>query len=446
MKKSSLLILVFGILSTLLMACSGGASGSGEGEASESQVIGSDEENATELKYWTFVELHMDFFKDAVERWNKKYPDRPIKLVAETYPYDQMHNNLLLALQSGTGAPDIADIEISRFPNYLQGEPQMLPMNEHVEPVKDKFVSSRFEIYAKEGNYYGMPTHVGASVMYYNTEIMEKAGVDIDSIKTWEDFNEAGKKVVENTDAVMTTVDTGDYINLWSMISQQGSDFFNKEGELTVYNETNVKTLQFLQDQVYKSKIAELTPGGEKHAEEFYAFMNDGGAAAITMPMWYMGRFLDYMPDLKGKMAIRPMPAWEEGGNRSAGMGGTGTVVTNQTEHPELAKEFLAFAKLTKEANIQLWKVLGFDPPRWDVWDSEAIKEDNKYYQYFGDNIFDTLLDVKDEINAVNITQYTPDVATEINTNVFNSVIRQQTQTPEEALKQAQETIKSSMK
>lgn len=30
--------------------------------------------------------------------------------------------------------------------------------------------------------------------MYYNTEIMEQAGVDIDAIKTWDDFTAAGQK------------------------------------------------------------------------------------------------------------------------------------------------------------------------------------------------------------------------------------------------------------
>ena len=435
--------MLFGLMALFLMACGGDSGNAGGGEPEASEVIGSESEDATELSYWTFVELHMDFFKDAAERWNEEFPDRPIRLVAETFPYDQMHNNLLLALQSGTGAPDIVDIEISRFPNYLAGEPQLLPMNEYVEPVIDEFVKSRFDIYAKDGNYYGMPTHVGATVMYYNTEIMEAAGVDIDSIETWEDYVAAGEKVVANTDAMMTTVPTGDYLPYWAMIVQRGSDFFNEEGEITIANEANAATLQFLYDMVYEYEIAELTPGGEPHAEEFYAYMNEGGAASVLMPMWYMGRFLDYMPELSGKMAIRPMPAWEEGGDRSAGMGGTGTVVTNQTEHPELAKEFLAYAKLTEEANIKLWEVLGFDPPRWTVWDSEAIREPNKYYDYFSNEIFDTLLEIREEIGGPNISPLTPAVATEINTNVFNSVLRQETATPEEALQQAQEVIEN---
>src|SRR5690625_5433003 len=117
-----------------------------------------------------------------------------------------MHNNLLLALQSDDGAPDLVDIEIGRFSNYLKGDPQLLPMNDYVEPVLDEFVESRFDIYAKDGNYYGLPTHVGASVMYYNTDIMDEAGVDIDSIKTWDDYMVAGEEYVDITFAVMTRV------------------------------------------------------------------------------------------------------------------------------------------------------------------------------------------------------------------------------------------------
>ncbi|WP_082233000.1 ABC transporter substrate-binding protein [Halobacillus massiliensis] len=440
--KKSLMLLLFSLLALVLAACGGGGDSEASGEAEEVDVIGEDIEDATELTYWTFAGQHIDLFRDAAERWNEENPDKAVKLVAETYPYDQMHNNLLLSLQSGKGAPDIADIEISKFPNYMQGEPQFESMNEYVEPVLAESVKERFEIYAKDGTYYGLPTHVGATVMYYNTEILNEAGVEVDSIETWDDFVEAGKQVVENTDAVMWNVNTGDYIDYWPMISQQDSDFFDENGEVTLDNETNIETLQFMQDAIYKHEIAEITPGGEPHAEEFYGYMNDGNAAALLMPIWYMGRFIENMPDLEGKMAIRPMPAWEEGGKRSAGMGGTGTVVTNHSENPELAKEFLAYTKLSEEGNINLWKVLGFDPPRWDVWESEEVREDNQYYQYFGEGIFDTLLDIRDDINTLNITDQTPDVLNEYTTNIAQNAIRQQTETPEEALKQSADKIR----
>lgn len=123
----------------------------------------------TKLTFWTFQELHKQFMDDAVERWNKAHPDKKIVVETSVYPYDDMHNKLLIALQSGVGAPDIADIEISKFANYLKGRtPQLVPLNRVIEPVLDSCIEARFANYSKEGKYYGFPYHVGATVMYYN--------------------------------------------------------------------------------------------------------------------------------------------------------------------------------------------------------------------------------------------------------------------------------------
>ncbi len=72
----------------------------------------------TTLNFWTFQELHKGFMDDAVDSWNKANADKQIELKTDVYPYDENHNKLLIALQSGTGAPDIADIEISKFPQF----------------------------------------------------------------------------------------------------------------------------------------------------------------------------------------------------------------------------------------------------------------------------------------------------------------------------------------
>ncbi|SDM89463.1 ABC transporter substrate-binding protein [Sediminibacillus halophilus] len=445
MKKYLLFILAVAF-SILLTACGGNnKSSGGGGEANASETVGEDIEGATELTFWTYQEQHMKIFKSAAERWNEEYPDRPIKLVAETYPYDQHHNNLLMAMQSGSGGPDIADIEVGRFSNFLQGDIQLEPMNEYMEPLKDVLIPSRIDMYSKDGNYYGVPTHLGATVVYYNQEIMDEAGVDIDSIKTWDDYVEAGKQVVEKTGVPMTTVETDEHWSYWPLVSQSGSDFFDENGELILSNEKNVKTLQFLQDMVYESEIAVTAPGGFHHSEEYYGFMNDGGAASLMMPMWYMGRFIDYMPDLKGKMVMKPMPLWEGSDAKTAGMGGTGTVVTKTSDNVDLAKEFLAYAKLSEEGSIALWKQLGFTPVRTDVWDSPELQEDNEYFDYFGDYIWDMVSEMSAEVSGIKLTPYTADVITELQSNVMHSVIREKSQTPKEALKQAEESIRGKM-
>lgn len=403
-------------------------------------------DEVTTFTFWTFQESHNRFLEDAVETWNEENPDRQIKLEGTVYPYEDMHNNLLIALQSGIGAPDMVDIEISMYANYLKGsKPSLVPLNDIIEPLEDKLIMGRFESYAKDGKYYGIDYHVGATVMYYNTEILDKAGVNAEDIKTIADYEEAGKKVVAETGIPFTVVEITEHWTFYQEIIKAGSDIFSSDGEVILDNQTNIDILQTLSDWVNVDEIAVPCPGGFTHSEEFWAFMNNGGAASVEMPFWYLNRFTDYMPDLKGKIIVAPAPAWTEGGARSAGMGGTGTSITNQCKNQELAKEFLAAAKLSEEGTIKTYTVLGFDPLRWDVWDAPEMSEPNMFTDYFvnGIDLFDVLLEIKDEINPTVITDIYPAAINLLKSEASYRAIAQQTATPEEILKQIAEELRA---
>ncbi|GJM72053.1 hypothetical protein HMSSN036_42690 [Paenibacillus macerans] len=79
----------------------------------------------------------------------------------------------------------------------MQGTPQLESLNDVVEPYKDTVVQSQLDLYSKDGTVYGLSTHVGATVAFYNTEILNEAGVDYKSIVTWDDFKKAGMQVHE---------------------------------------------------------------------------------------------------------------------------------------------------------------------------------------------------------------------------------------------------------
>lgn len=391
----------------------------------------------TALTFWTFVKQHGQFFSDAAATWNKENKDRQINLAIEVYPYDEMHSKLQITLQSGSGAPDMVDIEASRYPIFLNGNISLVPLNSIVEPVKDSLVMERLENYAKNGNYYGIDYHVGVTVAYYNKEILAKAGVNPDDIKLWSDFIDAGLKVKAATGKPMMTVEVKNMWTYYPMISQLGSNYLDKNGNVTVDNEVNIRVLQYLYDMIYKYGIAIPAPGGEHYTEDYYAFMSKGGAASVIMPLWFMGRFTDYMPELKGKMVIEPMPAWTSGGPRTAGMGGTGTSITVQCKDRELAKEFLSEAKLSKEGSLKTWTLLGFDPIRKDVYDMPELNVDNKYTEYFGKEIMDVVKSVKDEINPVNLGSLYPDATMLVNRTTLFKVLQERSLTPEEGLREA---------
>lgn len=377
-------------------------------------------ENApTELSFWIFTEVHQQFYQPGIDAWNAEFPDRQVKVNFENYPNQDLGSKLLIALQSGSGAPDLVDININYFSNFLQGDIQLAPLNRVVDPVRSQFIESRFDIYSKDGTVYGLPTHVGATVVYYNKELTDLAGIDIDAIDTWADFEAAGLKYLEVTGKPFVGIETGNQRPFWPMIVQRGGDYLDKDGNVVLDSEVNIEVLTLLNKWLNIDKIAAALPGGSTATEETFAFINGGGIAALIMPMWYMSRYINYMPDLKGKVFIRPMPVLNEGDARSAGIGGTGTAVTLQCKDVDLAVDLLAYIKLTEEANIRIWQYANFDPARWDVWDEPELQLPDEYFG--GEVIFNTLLGFKDNIPSPNYG----DLSTAAQDVVMNSVMYQ---------------------
>lgn len=429
MKKLVVLVLTITMAFSVFYGCSSSGTASKKGEV-------------TELTYWTSNELHTAIYEFGEEAYNEKYPDEPVKLTAEVYPNAEMHNKLLIAFQSNTGAPDIADINLNFFANFIQGEDiQLVDLTDIVTPVLENAVKSRFDIYAKDGKYYGLPTHVGATVVYYNKEITDKAGVDIDSINTWDDYIEAGKQVVEKAGVPMTAFEVSNQRPFWPLIVQRGGDYLNEDGSVALDSDINIEVLEFMHKMMYEDEIAIAMPGGNTTVEEFWTFMNNGGMASLIMPSWYMSRFLNYMPDLSGKIHIRPLPVFKEGDPRTVGMGGTATAVTKQCKNIDIAKKVVNEAKLTKEANINIWEKLAFDPVRTDVWNSEELLKPS---EYFGNESFFEIMGpyMADAPSPVNgeLSSAAQDL---VISNVMYDVLVDQSATPAEALKAAADELRA---
>lgn len=432
------------VMATVLGACGGNSSSSSNGETS---VLDSGAgEDATELSYWTFVELHGQHFEKMLGKWNTEYPDRQIKLNVTVMPYDDMHNKLSIAVQTGVGAPDISDIELGKFPDFLKGEPQLEPLNDVIDPYRDTIVQSRIDLYSKDGQNYGIPTHVGASVAFYNTEILEAAGVDYKSIVTWEDFKQAGMQVYEQTGKYMGTADTSATWQITQLLAQQGADLTDDSGNPIVNSEEAVKALTMLKD-LQDNNVISTIAGGQPDTEEAYGEFNSGNYATAFMPLWQMSRYTNYMSDLSGKIAIAPIPVLEEGMPRSVGGGGTGTVVTKTAKDIQLAKDFLAFAKLSEDANIEIWNTLGFDPVNMDVWNMNDVTHnpDNQFVKYFANNPFDVLNEIKDEIMLIKSTSSSPTINNVLCTVTLNEIF-EDGKDVKQALDEAQAQIEQELK
>lgn len=383
-------------LSTLA-GCSSGGNNDSDAEKTNAGTDGT-----TQLEFWTFTEIHGTFYEEMAKKWNEANPDKQISINVNVMPYDDMHNKLQIALTAGEGTPDFVDIEQGKFANFMQGTPALMDLTEVAEPYtsEGQVVQSRLDIYSKDGALYGLPTHVGATVAFYNVELLEAAGIDYTTIVTWDDFKEAGIKYHEATGKYLGTADTS---ALWTenlLLAELGGEYTDENDVVTVNSPEMVEAMNLLKD-LYDNNVIGTVPGGNPDKEEAYGAFNNGDFACAIMPMWQMSRYTSYMPDLAGKIAIAPAPVMEEGAaEKSVGGGGTGTSVVAGKENSELAAEFIAYAKLSEEGAAEIWKMLGFDPCVTTIWDDESITKDpdNQFVKYFVTNPFDVLMSIQDGI------------------------------------------------
>ncbi len=465
MKKKLISALVCAsMMATAITGCGSSASSSsstsGDGtevaeaeESTESDVVSdtAGDPNGTHLELWTFVELHGTFYRDMVEKWNEENPDRTIELTTITYPYSDMHNKLLMSFQAGTGAPDICDVEVGQFPNVVAYEDTALvPLNDYIAPYEENMVTSRLETYmGADGNYYGAPFHVGATLMYYNLGAMEEVGLtqaDIDAVVTWDDWAELGRKYLEaignEEGKYWTSVDTGGTDWMWLAMAEYGEDWtggFDDDANVQLESVTNMLTMQ---QEWLEEGLAEVSPDGHVDLEAGFQNILDHNIISFPKAAWYMSRFINYMPEEEGNWYLAPCPVFEEGQDRSVGIGGTGTVVTQQSENAELAAEFLCWAKMGEEGENYIWENLGFDVCNTSLWNDEefAHDESNVYNTFFRNYPYDVLYEIKDEIGKISVVSISPTINEYFCTTTANEVLEEGMDVSE-ALQELQDAV-----
>ncbi len=453
------------MVSTMLAGCGSGNGGSASGgdtesEAAESEVVTNTygDSKGTHLEMWTFVDLHAQHYGTMVEQWNKDHPDKTIELTCTIYPYADMHTKFITALQAGTGAPDICDVEVGQFPNVVAGKDKWLvPLDDYMTEYKDSMVPARLDVYSgDDGKIYGAPYHVGATVMYYNVKVMADAmGISnddviakIDNVKTWDDYEALGTEYVEAAGEkgtkYWTSVDTGGTDWLWLAMAEYGDDWTGGFKDKANVQLDSVKNMLTMQQRWLKNQVAEVSPDGHVDLEAGYQNILDHNIVSFPKAMWFMSRFTNYMSEEKGNWYIAKCPVFEEGQKCSVGIGGTGTVVTKQSKSQDLAAEFLCWAKMSEVGEQNIWDTLGFDVCNTACWtmDSFAKDENNQYNQFFINKPYDVLNSIGlDNIGKISSVAISPTINEYANNTTLNEVLEDPDYSVDDALQELQDAV-----
>ena len=282
------------------------------------------------------------------------HPDVQIKL--EDVSWDNLQQRLTTDIAGGT-PPDIAIIGTRWLLDYAAND-IALPIDDYMTPeFKAKFIDAFLEPSVIDGVTYGLPVAASARAMYYNKDLLTKAGVQ-EPPKTWDELVADAKAVKEKGGGAYgfglqgkeIETDVYWYYALWTNGGELIAD--DKSG---IASDAGVKAAT-----LYKSMIDEgLTQPGPtgSNRQDVESLFKQGRAAMILSGPWLRGQIKDEAPDLNYGLA--PLPQ----GTTAATYGVTDTImIFKSTENPDMAWKFLEEAAFSPKNRTEFSSKEGFLP------------------------------------------------------------------------------------
>jgi lactose/L-arabinose transport system substrate-binding protein len=331
-----------------------------------------------EITIWSW-NVAASSLKSTIPGFNKQFPN--VKVTVEDLGNQQTFDKMLAGCAAGgVGLPDIISVENheseifwSQFPDCF-ADLKTLGYTDEIAAQFPDFKRAELEV---DGKAYAMPWDSGPVTMFYRRDFYEKAGIDPATIKTWDDFIAAGKKVQEaNPGITMTQADINGDAEFFRMIAnEQGCGYFSGDGQsITVNKPGCVAALE----TVKKLKDAGLLIAGTW--DEKIQASTAGTVATHMYGGWYEGTIRSTSPDLAGKWGVYTMPSASADGPRAANLGGSALAVSASSKNKEAAWAYVNYTLGTNEGQVTMLKEFGLVPSLLSALDDPYVKQDQPYW------------------------------------------------------------------
>ncbi|WP_026782839.1 extracellular solute-binding protein [Pleomorphomonas koreensis] len=303
------------------------------------------------------------------EAFTKANPD--IKVNLEFVPYEGLHDKTVLAQGAGN-AYDVVLFDVI-WPAEFAANNVLVDVSSRITDEMNKGVlPGAWTTVKYQDKFYGMPWILDTKYLFYNKEILEKAGI-ANPPKTWEELA-ADAKIIKDKGILASPIAWSwaqaeaaicDYTTL---VSAFGGDFL-KDGKPAFQTDGGLDALKYMVDS-YKSGIT--NPNSKEFLEEDVRKVFENGDAAFALNWTYMYNMANDPKDSKvaGKVGVVPAPGVAGKSEASAVNGSMGLGITSVSKHPDEAWKYIVF--MTSEATQNAYAKLSL--PIWaSSYDDPAV-------------------------------------------------------------------------
>jgi ABC-type glycerol-3-phosphate transport system substrate-binding protein len=333
----------------------------------------------------------------------KKFPELAAKtnvewFVAGPSPFD-CSEKFRLALAANESVCDMHYFNYMHIGEFARAG-ALLDINDLVAPYANDLLPGFKNLTQYEGKTVSLSIGANPKVWFYRKDIFDKAGVIPEDVKNLDDFIAAGKKIQQiNPKYKMWALGTTNEMNMYEMVlSGTSTGYADKDGKFTLTTDPNFRKLLEAYITLKKSGVV-----GDQSAwtPDWQRAFTDEVLVSYPLAPWLVASVFvpTYAPDQKGKWyATSHWPSFigESGGGEDAAV----FVIPKYSKEPELAKEFLKHALLTKEGYL-LWRDVGLPiMPLMKSWVNDP--QFNVPDDYVGGNLMAVKVKAMDNFKALN--------------------------------------------
>jgi multiple sugar transport system substrate-binding protein len=386
----------------LLTACSGGGGGGGgaggDDAGAPAEELSQEEidealSTPTELVFWTWV----PDIQNQVDMFMEEYPEIDVTLENVGQGADH-YQKLRTALESGEGAPDVAQVEFQHLSSFRLGDYLLDLAPYGAAELEGDYADWIWEQVSDGEAVYGIPQDVGPMGNLYREDLFTAAGIEPPA--TWAEFEEAARTYrAANPDSYITNLPGNDAGQFTSLLWQAGARPFGYDGEETVTIDLDTPEVTQVVDYWNTLIQEDLVAVDPDFTDQWYQGLANGKYASWQTAAWGPVFLQGTAGNTSGLWRATTLPQWEEGQNVSANWGGSTDAVLSTTENPIAAAELAKWINTAEEPALALATEQFLFPAYDPVLEApEFIEQESEFYG--GEQVNQTFAEISDTVTT----------------------------------------------
>jgi len=329
----------------------------------------------TTITMWAWVpgiEAQVALFEEA-------YP--AIDVVLENVGQGGDHyTKVRTALEAGTGAPDVIQLEYQYVPSFVLTESLLDLVPYGANDVADQFTPWTWSQVSNRDAVYAIPQDAGPMGNLYREDILAAAGIT-EAPETWDDYAAAAEAVKAATGSYMTSLSGNDAGSFIGLLWAAGAAPFAYDGAetvgVTLTGPDSQKVIDFWQDLIDRDLVA-VDPS---FTDGWYQGLANGNYAGWLTAAWGPSFLQGTAADTAGLWRAAPLPQFDAANPIAGNWGGSTLAALKSTSHPIVAAELAKFINTDSEATLKFATEQFLFPTRTEVLtSSQFVNQESEFY------------------------------------------------------------------